>query len=272
MLMTNCPTEETLAAFIDDRLDAPTRREVTEHVASCGECRELVMMAADFEMSETPSNVRRPPFGWIASAAALAAAAVFAIIVLLPAFAFRPEIMDVIAAAQLLEHRPSVGRLSTGFPRKHAAPSFRGGGESQFDQVNLWEIVDKAKDPHVSGVALLHNADNRELYGLAIDKLKEAYDKAPPEERDAIAIDYAAALLSRWADDEDHKRALLLSEEVLKRKQSPEARWNRAVALELLGEDEKAAQAWDDYLKLDSSSPWAKEAQERQRNIRELMN
>ena len=59
MLMTDCPTDETLAAYVDDRLDAATRLKVTEHLATCGDCRELVMMASDFQ-AETEMPAPEP--------------------------------------------------------------------------------------------------------------------------------------------------------------------------------------------------------------------
>jgi hypothetical protein len=53
----------------------------------------------------------------------------------------------------------------------------------------------------------------------------------------------------------------------LTRKQSPEALWNRAVAIESLSPKDTALRAWDDYLKVDSNSQWAKEALERKAEL-----
>ncbi len=44
----SCPSEETLAEFIDGRLDPEARRSVVEHLAVCGECRDIVMAADEF--------------------------------------------------------------------------------------------------------------------------------------------------------------------------------------------------------------------------------
>ena len=52
MLMTHHPTEETLAAYVDDSFEPTNRKEVTEHLASCGECREIVLMATEFQANE----------------------------------------------------------------------------------------------------------------------------------------------------------------------------------------------------------------------------
>jgi hypothetical protein len=271
MLMTDCPTEETLAAFIDDRLDAPTRRKVTEHVAGCGECRELVNMATDFEMSETPANVARGKFGWSGAAAALAAAAVIAVFALRPAFLFRPDIEDVVAASRSLDYRPSVGQFATEFPYQEESPKTRGDGgdEEELPDVKLLNIAAEAKDPHVKGLALLHlSTSEREYYDDAIALLEASFKSAPPDEKDAITIDYAAALLSHWAKDEDRELALKLSTDVWNRTRRPKAAWNRAAALESLRRYPEAFKAWEEYGALDASSKWAQEADRRKEDLK----
>jgi hypothetical protein len=90
------------------------------------------------------------------------------------------------------------------------------------------------------------------------------------DERDAIATDLAAALIgrARWSgNDDDYRNALRLSNDVLTRKQTPEALWNRAIATEMLYAKAEALRAWDDYLKVDSNSPWAKEAMEHKADL-----
>lgn len=277
MLMTDCPTEETLAAYIDDRLDAPTRRKVTEHISSCGECRDLVLMATDFQMSEAPANVVRGKFGWIATAAALAAAAVLAIFVLRPAFVYGPQMDDLRAASEGLEFRPGLARIADGLSYKEKAPTFRGGASKQSDsnsKAQLLLIAADAKDPHVGGLALLLTARDGKETKEAVDELEAAYAGASGEKRDAIANDLAAALLTygeRWANDKTFtERALALSEDLWKRRRAPEAAWNRAVALESLGRDDAAIQAWGEYLALDPSSEWAKEAANHRRDLIEF--
>ena len=98
MLMTEHPTEELLAAFVDDRLDSATRKPVTEHLASCGECREIVLMTTAFQESER--KVVHGNFGgrrWMAAMTGLAAAAVIAFIVT-PRL-FGPGVDDLVADA-----------------------------------------------------------------------------------------------------------------------------------------------------------------------------
>jgi len=266
MLMTDHPTDEILAAYVDNRLDAATRRTVTEHISSCGDCRELFLMTTDYQVSETPGNVVRGKFGRIAAVASLVAAAVIAVVVTQPAFVFGPQMDDVRAVAQTLDTRPTSGRFAGDFTYKKAFSPKRGpgdGDETAYGNPRALEIAGKTKDPHVKGMVLLHSETGGGYYRDAIADLEEAYKNARPEKRDVIAMDLAGALLSSWSDEAGYKRALELSDTVLARKESPEARWNRAASLELLGRDKEAVAAFGDYLKLDSTSPWAEEARGR---------
>ena len=44
---------------------------------------------------------------------------------------------------------------------------------------------------------------------------------------------------------------------------TPEAAWNRAIAIEALNGRAHAMTAWHDYLAIDATSPWAAEARKR---------
>jgi len=288
MLMTHHPTEELLAEYIDDRLDSSTREPVTEHLVSCGECREIVLMSAEFQASEVPANLRPGNFGgrWLA-AAGLAAAAVIAVIVVRPVWLFGYGVDDLVAASQKVSDRTSMGRLAGGFPYAAKPSTKRGPGENETDftgddfakKVKLYEIAadlaerkakGKSVDPHVAGLSTLLIAKTRPEFDEAVRSLELALANARGAERDAIANDLAASLIgrARWSgDDDDYRYALRLANDVLTRKQSPEALWNRAVATENLYAKAEALRAWDDYLKVDSSSPWAKEAMERKAEV-----
>ena len=270
MLMTDCPTPETLAEFVDGTLDDLNRRKVTAHIADCGNCREYVNMASDFQATE---NVKRWPIGRVAAAAvpALAAAAMIAIFVLRPDFIYGPDMEDVRSAAQSLKFRPSEGQFSDDFAYKKWKSPDRGEGKERDAVSELWSIGE-AKDPRVAGIALLHNSVDRPTYETAIGKLRDAYANASSRERDAIAIDLAAALLGPWANEADHREALKLSEGVFERTGNHKAAWNRAVALEALGQDEQALHAFAAYRELDRNSEWTQEALRREKDIRELMS
>ncbi|MDP9194412.1 MAG: zf-HC2 domain-containing protein [Acidobacteriota bacterium] len=273
MLMTQHPTEEVLAAYVDDQLDSAARSEVTEHLVSCGECREIVLMATEYQANEA-SNVRQGSFGrpWLA-AAALAVAASIAVIVVKPVRVFGPNVEDLVAASRGLSTRPSMGRLAGDFAYSDA-PSIMRGGREEKEEGARWRLlrmrldVEEAIFPnsHVRGLTLLLTAEKgKEDPSAAVSLLESAYEKARGEERDSIAIDLAAALIAyaSWSNQphENYSRALDLSNDVLKRNPaSAEALWNRATALDRLNRNSEATWAWDAYLKVDPNSQWSEEA------------
>lgn len=285
MLMTKHPTEELLASYIDDQLEPATREPVTEHLTSCGACREIVLMSTAYQMDEETANVTPGNFGarrWMAAIGGLAAAAAIAVIVVRPSSWFGYEVDDLRAASLSQPKRISVGRLD-GFAYQEKPDGAKRGEEGKdvgLSDVELLNIaaelaadVEKGKspDPHVVGLTTLLIGKNGKDFSDAVAKLEEAYRKAGGAERDSIAIDLAAALIAKagWSGDAaDYRRALELSNDVLKRTQeSPEALWNRAVAKEALYPKAEALGAWDDYLKVDPDSQWAIEALEHKADL-----
>jgi hypothetical protein len=279
-LMSDCPTEETLAAFADNQLDPAQRSAVIEHLATCGDCRELVMLAMDVKASEELDELPRVaanvvpfrPRPWWVPAAGVAAAAV---IVLSLTLTSTPEMEKLAKLSAGFKERPSEGRFAGDFPHKPKPHRFRGGGKPPGADTDdgpppdIYTIAGDTKDPHVRGVAFLMIGDE-EYLPKAIPELKSAYKQTAGDERDAVALDLAAALI-RAGSDADLREALKLSEDIWNRKHLPVAAWNRAVALQMLiREDTSAAKrAWQDYLALDSTSEWADEARERLKQIDE---
>jgi CHAT domain-containing protein len=104
----------------------------------------------------------------------------------------------------------------------------------------------------------------------AIDELRAAARVEPSNA--SIQTDLAAALLARAGRSQDPRwildaytsadRAVALDSTL------PEARFNRALALEWLQLRRDALAAWSSYLKLDGRSPWADEARAHQRSLR----
>jgi hypothetical protein len=259
-LMPDCPTEETLAAFVDNLLDPEQRRIVVAHLATCGACRELVMMTTEFQTSNVEPFVRRS--WWPQAAAGVAAAAAIVGFLML-----RPTDMDRLGNAWAsLEKRPMEARLAADLPYLEATGTPRGPGDEKSpdgSNAGAYSLADETKDPHFRGIALLLTGE-REFLASAIDELKKAQVEAQADERDAIDLDLAAALLRRGTDD-DVKQALSLSDDVWKRKHLPVAAWNRAVAIHMLSSDDdaRAVKAWQDYLAVDSTSKWAGEARQK---------
>jgi hypothetical protein len=295
MLMTHHPTEETLAAYVDNQLDSTTRAAVTEHLASCGECRGIVLMATDYQAEEEQAKVAHGAFGrrgWMAAVAGLATAAVVTVVVVRQR-PWLPDLEDVKVAAKYQQFRASDGRLAGGFDWAQPQGTSRGGASDSPDtstvsnDARMLQIAAdledaKSADSHLVGITRLSCAqtfdgkEKREMIMSAVELLEKAYDGADPSQRDSFAIDFSAGLLerARWSanPEADNVRALELANQVLSRHQnSPEALWNRAFALENLNRENEAVNAWNDYLKVDGNSKWADEAKEHIRNLREFI-
>ncbi|HEX7677663.1 MAG TPA: zf-HC2 domain-containing protein [Thermoanaerobaculia bacterium] len=286
---TGFPSDETLAAFIDGRLDPETRRQVIAHMATCPECYSVFMSATEMgEVAAAPNGSHRSSRqAWLAVAVTAVAAAFSIVFLVTPVRDFvlphHDSGLDALARAAP-EQRTIAGRIS-GFPYQTMAHLTRG------------ESVDPMKDPanaklliaaaavqrsvtesrssanlHAVGVAtlLLGHPD------VAVDTLHEALLAETGRHRVADAIDdsndvrllndLSVALSNRTAvhpktDDE----ALRCAEKAWRIGRTPEAAWNRAIATETLngaGSD-AAGQAWQDYLAIDPASPWATEARKR---------
>jgi hypothetical protein len=276
------PSDETLAAFIDGRLDPELRRRVVEHIATCAECYDVVLGANELGAAQAPGTV--VPFRRRRTAlVGIAAAAVFALLLFGPLRErFLPGQRSGLAA--LAEAAPPErnieGRLS-GFPYRPLKPVTRGepGEDTSPEHIKLLAVAtqvaaDAEKNPtvenlHAQGVSLLMLGNERG----AIDALERALRTATGESDRLAAIrkstdasltgDLASAYLARAAKEngaEDVLAANEAADRAYRLAPSPETAWNRALALERLHLDSQAIQAWSDYLKLDSTSPWADEA------------
>ncbi|HEY0875125.1 MAG TPA: CHAT domain-containing protein [Vicinamibacterales bacterium] len=124
------------------------------------------------------------------------------------------------------------------------------------------------------------NSQNLWAFGVA-QLLLGGYDDAIRDLNDAVVLttdarllsDLAAAHLERSATGtgtvEDLARAIEASERAIAiDPKLPEARFNKALALERSGFTVEAASAWDEYISLDSSSHWAEEARVRSDALR----
>ena len=270
VVMQTCPDEEQLAAFIDARLDERARLEVIEHLADCGECRDIVMTANEYEASLEQKGGAVVPGGfnrrWLPPLAA--AAAVVAVLFGVPSI--REAILPVSGMAKLvkvgndLPQRPMAVRLSGDFAYKTYSNPRGEGNDVPVDadlaetmvKLAAGEAVEKAKeDPTVKN---LHAAGVGEILAKnradAVKTLEEAASKQPSSAE--IQNDLAAAYLANG----DYERALAAAQKSWAIQQTHAAAWNIAVALDNSGRDAEAIAAWQNYLKLDATSPWADEA------------
>ena len=267
----NHPTDQTLAAFVDETLNAAERQEVMTHMADCAECLEAVMWTAEIKETETPAatiaaNVVSPPFGW-KRIVPLAAAASLAIVIGLPQvrgpIADRFDRRDVVTAANKLDKRQTEGRLSLDAVHK----SFKGrlrGGESAAEAMveiarhNMEAVAAERATPanlHALGLAYLVEGKRAE----AVDALTKATATDPSAD---YLNDLAAAYLERNEEGDD-LRALNAANRAMELERTAAGVWNRALALERLGRDAEAKKTWQEYLQMDPNSKWAEEVRAR---------
>lgn len=281
--MTNVETiarhlpRESLAAFSDGNVESAERAEVINHLASCDDCRALYELVEDAKsFGVVPPTVVKGNFGRRFSVAALAAAAAVAILLFTPAtrrwidLKRTGGVSELVEATESMPKRSVKGRLS-GFPYRDLKPTYRNAGSTTSDE-EQWALqaaaaeieLRKGKSPRemrALGLARLLTDDR----DAAVATLNEASAKAGGDDP-VILSDLSAAYLERARLTElekqrpDAERALAAAEKSWTIAKTPEAAWNRALAYGLAGRKQEAINAWNDYLALDPSSPWAEEA------------
>lgn len=278
LALSNCPTEETLAAFIDGRLDEGARARVVEHLADCAECRDVVLMADELATAGVIASADKVVRGRFRSrvmpAAILAAAAVLVVLFLIPV-GDGTGMADLADAAETIKLRPTDARLNADLDDyKPVRPRYRGvGGNKPLDwnyevesiNVRLQNRREKSpRDLHVLGVShlLLGRADE------AIEALEAAVKLATgtSDVRRAVAASRDVALLTDLVNaylarngKPDQIAAAQIAQRAWTLEQTPLTAWNRALTME--GWNPRAApKAWDDYLRRDRKSRWAGEA------------
>lgn len=255
------------------------------------------IVEAEAPASVVPDNVVRPRFRaktWIPLAAAAAIVVVVGIPIMqerggeggpmkrvlrawneIPSFwgrLFSPllgrvlvadPMQPVIQAWEATDLRPTAARISEGVPYKAQKRVLRGGGETDdFDADALKAEV--ALNAAQERVAEKETVESLHALGLAqmlagkrsdaVNTLRKA-EAMTPGLTAALLNDLAAAYLGNG----DYDDALKTAERAWQAEQTPEAAWNRALALESLQRDTDAKAAWETYLKLDPNSPWANE-------------
>ena len=282
------PPDETLAAYIDGRLDEETRKRVVEHMAECPECFDVVMGGREAAIAAEP---RGRVLAWPRKAViSLAAAAVLAMAVFLTPIRERIWPRDDIRAlaAAAPPERLSDGRI-TGFPYRPRARTMRGGDDvtKNPEYWKFWEVAARVADAakkhpdaqtlHTEGVSQLVIGNSPE----AVAELEKALLQASrePDLQKAIATstdvellsDLAAALIAAGKvanQTTTYRLALLAANRAWEIKHTPEIAWNRAVAAELLDDRDAAIENWRQYLALDSKSKWALDASDSLKRLR----
>jgi CHAT domain-containing protein/Flp pilus assembly protein TadD len=257
---------ETLASFAEGQLDAQVRSAVIEHLDVCEECMNDValVMANASQPSEAGRFSRRT---WL-----LAIAAALVLALALPAIwhARQRSPIDGLIALAPRSARVVEPRLTGGFEwAGYHGPMRASGGTADAQQLRLGgaagDLIERAEHDrsaeaqHAAGVAM-----------VLVEKPEEAVPKLESAARvsndakiwsDLAAARYAAA--SQLGRTSNYPTALAAADTALRADPKlPEALFNRALILERLGLSNEARRAWERYLEVDPSSPWAIEARE----------
>jgi tetratricopeptide (TPR) repeat protein len=293
---TGFPSEETLAAFIDGRLDDETRRRVVEHMANCTECYETFLGATEWgreggvwESSATNLRTRRT---WTVRIACVGAAAALVIIVGQPLHQwyesrFANGRIALVAVANRFPYRSIASRLTGGFEyrRLHVTRGMNDDEPDREGEITKIYAIAARNATDASSVRELHAFGAAELLLGRADAAADALEQAIMHETgrsrvvDAVIsshntlllTDLGAAYYQRFqlvGDPGDLLKSLQASQKALELGRTPEAAWNRALALEARRQTADAQRAWRDYLTLDKTSSWAREAVTHLHNLR----
>jgi len=279
MMMTNCPSEETLAAFIDGRLDPGDRQTMVEHVVSCPDCYAITSAAWDYEAAGPAADVApvvRGRFGSIPLWLPAAVAAGLILAVFLPAIRERIEfrrsggVSAIVAAQDNVPERLAESRPSVSFSYKPLHRTVRGvekGGPINEDQMlpllaaglRAEQEADDGSWEKLRAAAIAQLAMGRPRDAVAT--MERAIARKGKTDA-ALLTDLAAVYVevARNGRPRDAVHAVSAAERAWQAVHTPENAWNRALAYEHAERPADAIKAWHDYLKLDSSSPWAAEA------------
>ena len=277
-----CLEPEVLAAYVDHSLSLAERARVETHLASCPTCTALlagVVRAVAQIAPVLPQAVDAvgvsPRAAWQAIARALAAAAAVIAVLALPTLV-RPWLERdaglVGLAGAVGEQRSVLGRLTGGFPHAPLDGSSAGGQDdraAETDRVLLTagrirESLGELTTPsrlHATGMAQLLSR----RYDAAAQLLLAASREQPNNAQ--YLSDVAAVQLERarrGLRPDDLPRALAAADRARRLDPSLREAWfNRALAITALSLTDQAKTAWTEYLRRDSTSPWAEEARRR---------
>ena len=276
-----CPGLEAIAAFLDGRLDAHTREQMAGHLAACERCYFIFSGAAQVRPKRaglTQAWWERRGALWLGSGLAAAAAVLLALVV--PGVLLRradERAIETLVAA-LGDERVIEPRLTGGFayaPLRGPIRSGRSAVSNLPPDVRIAaariekDNMDLRTPPalHARGAAALLSGN----IDSAVAALEEAAAQPPPSAR--ILNDLGVAYLvraQRNASPQDSSNALATLNRALEvDRLLPEARFNRAYALERLALTAEAREAWQAFLTIDDRSGWADEARAHLRALAE---
>jgi hypothetical protein len=275
-----CPPPEDLAAFADGKVSRSARAQIELHIADCDACREVLADTVVLSNQRIQRNHwAQPRRRLVASGGAVLAVAASVMVValvrpdLMP-FRQEPDYRQLIAAVG--SNRTVEARLTGGFayaPMKPATRSARAFVDEDFPLLAAKSALEEraqarptAANRHAAGLAQLVAGDQEG----AVTTLEAVVADEPS--RAAYQSDLAAAYLARgraWDRREDFEKARGAAERAIVLDPSlDEAYFNRALALEALGQTREAEAAYRRALTRDPQSPWNAEITMRLEQVR----
>ena len=265
-----CPSLETIGAFVDGRFKDREREVVADHLASCETCYFVFSEAARTRVSAQPMGavVEFKPrrMTWRISAG-LAAAATIVLAVNLwgPRGNGDQQALDQLVAA-VGTARTFDARLTGGFAYAPVRGPVRGSNDTNLSpdvRIAIAEIEKQhAAEPIAATAALVAGEPGRAI------SILETASKANPTDA-KILSDLSAAYLTQATltnNTADASRALAAANRALEiDRLMPEALFNRALALQTIGQMDEARAAWQAFLTIDDRSGWADDARARLR-------
>lgn len=275
-----CPEPQTLARFIEGTLAADEREAVLVHLDDCEECMSIVDVANEVFHDEEhdeeheqqqPHSAPSRRSWWTAAAAAVVALMVSLVLWRTAGSRFGRPSLARLAAEAPRSARMAEPRLTGGFGwAAYRGPDRATGGGVDEEQMKLSGLAAEA----MRAAAENPSAEAQQVAGVAMvlagqadaaaDWLRRAAEQDPNSAAAwsdlAAAEDTAAA---RSGEASRYPTALAAADRALRLEpRLPEALFNRALILEHLGLTAEARHAWERYLEVDPSSPWAAEARE----------
>ena len=268
MIEHACPDAGILAAFAEGSLQPEQRDEVERHVTDCPECPAVIGEVIQFlrESAEDENKRETPDHRWWFAAAAIAAICIS--IAVWRTTLSRDPLDRIRRIAAASPERPYEGRLHD-FPHAHVhvpradeRPPISIALQAEME--HLARRPEDANVLHARAAAALLSANPHEAARL----LNAVVHLAPHDA--ATWNDLAVAEIARASLDD--RTALFSALQAASRAatlspSSPEAYYNRAIALDQLGRDTQAANAYRRALALETSDSWREEIRDRLQHL-----
>jgi hypothetical protein len=273
-LSTPCVESETLAAFVEGKLDDAARQRLVAHLATCVDCDELVAevihttAALDESRERSGEKVVRfdppapRPAPWssrkgLAAVGGLVAIAASVMLIVLNRGTQLDNLVTIVGNERLILARPTGG-----FHYGSLKTPLRGPGDDEnytllAEAAALRERAERtnaADDLHAAGVAQLMIGDD--VRGVTF--LESAVSARPGEA--SFRADLGAAYMSRFANRGDEAAAAAalaaFDQAIAAEPTLGEAWFNKAVLLERMNRPKDALDAWAKYLELPAEPGW----------------